>query len=79
MQLNIRDFRAAELAKALAARRGTNMTEAVIAALELALEQERRRRPLPERFAAIAAALAAKGKPGGRDLTKEEIDELWGH
>ncbi len=79
MQLNVRDSRAAELAKTLAAWRGTSMTEAVIAALEIALEQERKRLPLAERFASIAAALAAKGKPGGRDLTKEEIDELWGH
>ena len=79
MPLNIRDPRAAELAKKLAVRRGTNMTEAVVAALEIALEQDRARLPLPERFAAIATALAAKGKPGGRNLTKEEIDEMWGH
>jgi antitoxin VapB len=55
------------------------MTEAVIEALEAELEREREQKPLAERLAAIAERLKAKAKPGGRDMTKEEIDEMWGH
>lgn len=75
--LSIRDPKAHELAAELAARRGTNLTEATIAALESALEAMRHTRPLADRAAAIAADLAAKGKPGGRDMTQAEIDAMW--
>jgi antitoxin VapB len=49
MPLNIRDERAAKLARRLAERKGISMTEAVIEALESALL--RGERPLPERLA----------------------------
>jgi len=35
--------------------------------------------PLAERLRAIVDELKSKSKPGGRDLTKDEIDEMWGH
>jgi antitoxin VapB len=79
MPLNIRHPRAAELARELADRRGTTMTEAIINALESALRQDRKAGALAERFAAIARELAKTGRPGGRDLSKDEIDAMWGH
>lgn len=79
MPMSIRDPRAAELAGKLARRRGTNKTEAVIAALEAALEAERRKTPLTERLAAIADRAAALSRPGGRNMSKDEIDRMWGH
>jgi antitoxin VapB len=79
MNLQIRDPRAHELAQRLAAKRKVSMTEAVIEALEAQLQQESARQPLAERLAAIAADLRAKSGSGGRDMTKEEVDAMWGH
>jgi antitoxin VapB len=77
MPLSIRDPRAAALARDLAKRRGTTMTEAIIAALEAEIERDRARKPLVDRLSAIADELAAKGHPGGRRMTRDEIDDLW--
>jgi len=77
MNLQIRDPRAHELARRLAEKRRITMTEAVIEALEAQLREEKD--AYFARIKAIADELAAKGKPGGRDMTKEEIDEMWGH
>ncbi len=79
MNLQIRDPRARDLARQLAEKRKISMTEAVIEALESELQREREQVPLAERLAAIANDLKAKGGSGGRDLTKDEIDEMWGH
>jgi len=65
--LQIRDDRARELA------------EAVIQALEAELRREAEKEPLASRLKRIATDLAAQGKPGGRAMTKDEIDEMWGH
>ncbi len=78
MSLSIRDPRAAELARDLAQRRGTTMTAAIISALEAELSRERAARPLGDRVSAIADGLLAQAKPGGREMTKDEIDALWG-
>ncbi len=78
MALHIRDDRALKLAKKLAARKGTTMTQAVVEALEGALAREER--PLVERIADIARDAARMGdRARGRAMTKEEIDELSGH
>ena len=77
MPLNIRDPRAAVLARNLATRRGTTMTEAIITALEAEIARDRVRTPLAARLSAIADDLAAKARPGGRRMTHEEIDDLW--
>ncbi|MDZ4842033.1 MAG: type II toxin-antitoxin system VapB family antitoxin [Hyphomicrobium aestuarii] len=77
MPLNIRDPRAAELARDLARRRGTTMTEAIITALEAEIERERVREPLAARLGAIANSLVAQARPGGRAMTRDEIDALW--
>jgi antitoxin VapB len=79
MNLQIRDPRAHDLARRLAAKRKISMTEAVIEALEAQLQRESARKPLAERLAAIAAELGAKSGQGGRDMTKAEIDAMWGH
>lgn len=76
--LSIRDPRAAELARELAKRRNTNMTEAIIAALENELRREREEVPLPDRLAKLAEKARALVGPNARDMTKDEIDALWG-
>lgn len=77
MNLQIRDPRAHHLARRLAEKRHITLTEAVIEALEAQLDSEQQ--PLAERLAAIAGALRAKSKSGGHEMTKDEIDEMWGH
>ncbi len=79
MNLQIRDPRAHDLARKLAERRGKSMTEAVIEALEAELQREKDVIPLADRLAAIAAELKSKSRGPGRDMTKDEIDEMWGH
>jgi len=78
MNLQIRNPRAHELAKRLARRRGVSITDAVIAALEADLGAVAEPRPLNLRVADIAAELRAMANPGGRDMTKAEIDTMWG-
>lgn len=79
MNLQIRDPRAHKLARQLAERRHVSLTEAVIDALEAQLKAENSRVPLPERLKAISGRLKAKGAAGGHEMTKEEIDDMWGH
>ena len=78
MALHIRDARAGRLAKQLAKRRGTTMTQAVVEALQGALAREER--PLAERLDEIAREAERLGnRARGRTPTKQEIDELWGN
>ncbi len=78
MALHIRDQRAAKLARRLAARKGTTMTQAVVEALEGALAREER--PLAERLDEIAREAERLGnRARGRTPTKQEIDDLWGN
>ncbi|MDQ0473822.1 type II toxin-antitoxin system VapB family antitoxin [Labrys wisconsinensis] len=79
MTLQIRDPRAREFARKLAAARKVTMTEAVVQALEAELRREAEKEPLASRLRRIAVDLAARGEPGGRTLTKDEIDAMWGH
>jgi len=79
MNLQIRDPRAHELARRLAEKRKVSMTEAVIEALEAELKREGARTPLSKRLALLADELTAKAGPGGRHMSKQEIDEMWGH
>ena len=64
MALHIRDERAGKLAKKLAARRGTTMTQAVVEALQGALAREER--PLAERLAEIARRRQAQRRSQAR-------------
>ena len=79
MPLNIRDPRAHALARELAARRGAPMTEAIIEALECELRRERERPSLPDRLADIARQLKSEARAPRREMTKDEIDDMWGH
>jgi antitoxin VapB len=74
--LTIRDPRAAVLAKALAKARHTTMTQAVVTALENELRQDRKGEPLAARLHAVAAKAKAMAGPNGREMTKDDIDEL---
>ena len=78
MGISIRDPEVGELARTLARLRGTNMTEAISHALREEVNRERVKRPLAERLSQIAEETAAMAGPNPRDVTKEEIDDLWG-
>jgi antitoxin VapB len=79
MGISIRDPEVGELARELANLRKTNMTEAIAHALRAELKREREKRPLAERLEELARETAAMAGPNPREVTKEELDELWGH
>ena len=79
MPLSIRDPRAAELARELAGRRGTNMTEAIVSALQAALEAGGGKPALSGSLTAIADDLAKRAGPRRRKMKKAEVDAMWGH
>ena len=54
------------------------MTQAVIEALSNELERERQKIPLAERIEALRQT-RFNGVMQGRDMTKDEIDAMWGH
>ncbi len=78
MNLQIRDPKARQLAKELADERGVTMSEAVVQALEAELKRVRKR-SLPQQLRKLADELAALSTGPGRDMTKDEIDAMWGH
>ena len=78
MGISIRDPEVGELARELARLRETNMTEAIAHALRSELKRERAKRPLAERLEELARETMAMAGPNGREVTKEEIDDLWG-
>ena len=55
------------------------MTEAIAHALRSELKRVRDKSPLRERLEELARETRAMAGPNPRDVTKEEIDELWGH
>lgn len=79
MNLQIRNPRAHELARELAKKKNISITDAVITALESELSRAKEERPLKERLQKIVDDLWAQRQPGGRDMTKDEIDAMWGH
>ena len=78
MGISIRDPEVGELARELASLRKTNMTEAIAHALRSELKRERDKRPLRERLKQLADETVAMAGPNPREVTKEEIDDLWG-
>ena len=78
MGISIRDPEVGELARKLAALRKTNMTEAIAFALRNELKRERDKRPLWEQLGELAEQLKAEAGPNPREVTKDEIDALWG-
>jgi antitoxin VapB len=79
MGISIRDPEVGALARKLAELRKTNMTEAIGFALRNELKRERDKRPLEARLEELAQETAAMAGPNAREVTKDEIDELWGH
>ena len=77
--ISIPDPEVSELARELAKVRKTNMTEAIAHALRAELKRERDKRPLRERLEDLAREAMAMAGPNPREVTKEELDELWGH
>ena len=78
MGISIRDPKVDQLARELAKLRNTNMTEAIGHALRAEIARERAKPSLEERLDGLARETMAMAKPGGRIVTKEEIDALWG-
>ena len=77
MPLYIRDNRVENLARQLQKiTRAKTVTEAVQSALESALEKQKA--PLATRIKALSQRLRAEAGTGGRTMTKDEIDEMWG-
>ena len=79
MNLQIRHPKARQLARRIADLRRVSMTEAVVDALAADLARRENRESVAETVTRLHEELRRIGKPGGRDLTKEELDELWGH
>ena len=78
MGISIRNPEVGELARKLAELRKTNMTEAIAHALRSELKREQDKRPLAERLEELARETMAMAGPNGREMTKDEIDDLWG-
>lgn len=79
MNLQIRDKRAHELARRLAEKRNTSMTDVVITALENEAERDAKGPALRDRVAKLVDDLHRRSPGGGRVMTKDEIDGMWGH
>lgn len=75
--LNVRNPRAHELARELAQRRNTGITEAVIQALEHELERERASTPLSQRLEALADRALAKAGLNPQPVTEADRDAMW--
>jgi antitoxin VapB len=79
MNLQIRDPRARDMARKLAVMNDCTMTEAVVDALDFRIKSVKQKRPLAEVAAELAAELRALSTGPGHTMTKDEIDEMWGH
>jgi antitoxin VapB len=78
MGISIRDPEVGGLARELARLRKTNMTEAIAHALRAELQRERGKRPLADRLQELAEKLRAEAGPNPREVSKEDIDAMWG-
>ncbi len=78
MPISIRDPKAAELARKLATKRGTTMTQAIISALEESLRHDREKMPLEDRFMKTVEDFNARNPDARPKLKKSEIDAFWG-
>ncbi len=79
MPLMIRNPRAADLARTLATRRKQTMTNVVIVALENELRRDTEQKPLADRLKAISDKFLAESEPTGVQVTKADMDRMWGH
>jgi hypothetical protein len=76
--ISIRDPEVGELARELARLRKTNMTQAIGHALRSELKRERDKRPLREQLKELAERARAMAGPNPREVTKQDIDAMWG-
>ncbi len=79
MPMSIRSPRVEELTRSLAKKRNTTMTNVLLQALENETEREKEKKSRAVRLKEIVDDLHRISKPGGHMMTKEEIDEMWGH
>jgi antitoxin VapB len=79
MPLQIRNERARDLARNLAAKQKVTITKAVIMAPEAELRRVNEEEPLARRIARIAEDLAQHAGPNRRKMSKAEINSVWGH
>lgn len=79
MNLQVRHPRARALARKVADRYNISLTDAVIKALEGEVARTERKESMEETLERLHAELLRNGKPGGHMMTKEEIDDMWGH
>jgi len=77
--LQIRNERARDLARTLAAKQKVTMTDAVNMALEAEIRRVNEEEPLARRIARIAEDLAQHAGLNRRKMSKAEIDAVWGH
>ncbi len=79
MNLQIRDPRARDMARQLARRNGTTMTEAVVEALDFRLKHAEPKLSLIALAATLRHELKRRATGVGRMIDDAEVDELWGH
>lgn len=77
MGLSIRDPRATKLARVLAEQEGTTMTAVIIDLLEKEVKRRRDSIPLEVRLKALAEKARSMAGPNRREMSKDEIDDLW--
>jgi antitoxin VapB len=77
MGLSIRDPRASELAREIADRQGTTMTAVIINLLEREAAKGRKELTVFEKLTLLQEEAEAMAGPNKREVTKEEIDDLW--
>jgi antitoxin VapB len=78
MNLQIRHPRVRALARHVADRDGISLTDAVLKALEAEAARPVVRETVKESAERIHKQLF-QGRTSGRTMTKEEIDDMWGH
>jgi antitoxin VapB len=79
MNLQIRNPQAREIAERITRLRNISVADAVVQALEAKYQQLADEQPLAKRLGVIADELAGLAKSSGQDVTKNEIDTMWGH
>lgn len=65
-------------ARALAEKLRRSLTERIAAVLGDELRQHQEKGSLPERLTKLARKAKALAGPEARDMTKDEIDAMWG-
>lgn len=85
MTLTLRDPEVIRMARELATLRGISEADAITAALAAELRREKEAASVSERVAAVADRLMAIGAraradagPNAREVTRDEIDAMWG-